>query len=481
MGTIRGHISSLYPGHSWELVSERSVRSIYRLVRQGKVEYYAKIYSPRMLPDKLRNFLYPRTLYEARMLARLLHSGLPVPEVCNHIRMGSESALITHAVFPARGLFEVERERQIRVMLDMSVQLLNRGYRFTDMHIGNIILDRYNSPVLVDAYEIYPVKKMTSGHAASLFAQVASAFDLPVERIEPYLVQVEGIGDVTTVREMIRFRSRFLRREQVRRRVRRSLREGSFSRVLVDPLFRAFVNRTYSPDFRALIDEHFTHVSEGIHLYKIQRKTQLSRVGEYCVKSYKKAWPPAAPYAVRSWKGSLRLLFNNIPVADPVAVIVFRDRKSMLVTRALNQPDLDRFLGGDFRCLPLARKRDLASSLGIFVGNLHAKGIYHADLKACNIKAGMMDPVQFFLLDTDRVEQRKSLPRKKRLKNLVQINTSIPLQVSRTMRMAFLRAYCSLTGDDPKDLFRKVWQLSAGSEVIYCSNTGDITEQWPGR
>ena len=475
-----GKISLLYPEHSWELVSRRSARSIHRLLRQGEVEYYVKLHSPCTLPEKLGNLLSPKTLREAGMLSRLMRAGIPVPEVCGHVRAGSASALISRAVFPARGLFDESRERQVAIMLDMSVRLLNAGFGFSDMHPGNIILDRHGSPFLVDAYEIVPLKKTTPGHAAALFAQVVNIFDLSREELEPFLMRVAGIGDTVAAWERVRSRALCLRRDQVRRRVKRSLREGSFSRAFLCASFRAFMNRNYSPDLHGLIAAHRAHLAEGTNLYKVQRKTRLSTTGEYCIKSYKKAVMPTSPYAVRSWKGSLTLLFNGIPVADPVAVIVFRNRQSMLITRDLDQPDLDRFLASGYSSLPLPERRSLAEALGRFVGTLHAKGIYHADLKACNIKV-CTNPVQFFLLDTDRVEHKRALSRKKRLKNLVQINTSIPLQVSRTARMAFLTAYCTITGDNPGDLFERVWRLSSGSEVIYRSEEGDVIEQWPER
>lgn len=480
MDTVLKKISSLYPEHSWELVSRRSARSIHRLLRQGEVKYYVKLHSPRTLPEKLRNLLYPKTLREAGMFARLRHAGIPVPEVCGHVRAGSASALITRAVFPARGLFEESRQRQVEVMLDMSVRLLNAGFGFFDMHLGNIILDRHGSPFLVDAYEIVPLKKTTLKYAAALFAQVVNIFDLSREELEPCLMRVAGIGETTAAWETVRSLALRLRRDQVRRRVARSLREGSFSRAFVCPRFRACMNRDHSPDLHGLIAAHRAHLAGGTNLYKVQKKTRLSTTGEYCIKSYAKARLFTTPYAVRSWKGSLTLLFNGVPVAEPAAVIVFQNRESMLVTRDLGQPDLDRFLASGYSLLPLSERRSLAEALGGFVGILHAKGIYHADLKACNIKV-CTDPVQFFLLDTDRVEHRRVLSRKKRLKNLVQINTSIPREVSRTARMAFLMSYCALTGDDPGDLFEQVWRLSSGSEVIYRSEAGDVIEQWPGR
>ncbi|HQJ09384.1 MAG TPA: lipopolysaccharide kinase InaA family protein, partial [Deltaproteobacteria bacterium] len=109
--------------------------------------------------------------------------------------------------------------------------------------------------------------------------------------------------------------------------------------------------------------------------------------------------------------------------------------------------------------------------------NLHSRDIYHADLKACNIKVET-DSLKFYLLDTDRVEQRWALSRGKKLRNLMQINTSIPRMVSRSVRMAFLEAYCSVTGYDARDLYRRIWRLSSASEIVYRCGAGDRIEEW---
>lgn len=470
-------ISSKYPDHRWELVSERSNRRIYRLLRGGIIEYYIKIYDPRGLIEKLRNRLNPRTLHEFRMLQQLQLSGLPVPELKEHISVGYSTALITRAIFPSKSLLEVKREDQIRIMLEMSVRLINHGYHFTDMHAGNIVLDSHGKPYLVDAYEIIPCRKITLRRAAALLAQAGSDFHLSDEELDPYLHKVDGIEKIGMLRRKIRSLSLAFQKARVKRGVRRSFREGSFSLPLRSSSYRALVHRKYSPDLGSIIEAHFGNISQRKDIYKLQKKTQLSRVGGYCVKSYKKAWALMSPYARRSWKGLLTLLFNGVPVADPVACVLLPDRRSMLVTKALDQPDLDVFLWREYGQMALSRKRDIAKALGSFIGGLHSRDIYHADLKACNIKIET-DSLRFYLLDTDRVEQKWALSREKKLRNLMQINTSIPKMVSRSVRMAFLESYCSITGYDARDLFRRIWKLSSASEIVYRCGAGDRIEEW---
>ncbi len=470
-------ISSKYPDHTWELVSERSIRCIYRLLRNDSVEYYVKIYNPDTLLEKIRNFLSPRTLHEAYLLKQLQYSGIPVPEVKEHIHRKEASALITRAIFPAKGLHEVEKDAQIRIMLGMCVDLINHGYHFTDMHAGNIILDEKDTPFLVDAYEIIPCRRITPKNAASLLAQAANIYNLSGKDLDPYLSRIDAIADPGKLKRRIRSLSQSFRNARVKRWIRRSFREGSFSCIRDNGSYLAMVRRGLTLDLDSVMNAHRANISLRNNVYKFQDKTQLSRVGDYCVKSYKETARLATPYAKRSWKGALTLLFNDIPVADPVALVLFRDRKSMLITKALDQPDLDVLIDSEYdRISPDDRQRT-AKAFGSLIGALHKRKIYHADLKASNIKADLSGP-NFFFLDTDRVEQRRTLSRRKRLKNLVQINTSIPLRVSRGDRMVFLEAYCAVTGDDPRDMFRRVWKLSSGQEVVYRTLAGDRVERW---
>jgi len=475
---IREYVSSKYPGHTWVLIHERSIRSVYRLDKGGVPEFFVKIYDPKTTLEKLRNLLRPRTLHEAHMLAQLNSSGILVPGVHDHIRYYASSALVTRAVAPAQPLYEIERTGQAAIMLDLAVKLLDNNFFFSDMHVGNIILDRDGRPFLLDAYEIKPCRKINEGHIISLFAQVHNVYDTPDDKLMEALERLGSRFDPAELAQKIRRKSRALRLRYVQRRVKRSLRQGSFTQEQTGDGYRAYVRRGHDLDLDNVLDQHAKNVRQMTHVLKYQEKTQLSCVDDYCVKTYKPARPLCSPYALRSWKGLLTLYFNCVGVAEPVAVGVFENGSSVLVTHMLSHPDLDLFLWEDYPALKLMEKRDIAAAFGRLIGRLHSFNIYHADLKACNIKIDMAD-LRFYVLDTDRIEQRRSISYAKRLKNLVQINTSIPLHISRSDRMTFLKAYAAHTGDDPRVLFKEVWEGSAGSEILYCTSDGDRKESWP--
>lgn len=198
------HISKKYPEHAWELVSRRPFRAVFRLVRHGTAEFYVKLYGPSRLGEWLRNLLRPRVLHEAFMLWQLGMSGIPVPGIREHARWKNRGVLVTHAVFPARGLHTEDMSVQARVMLGLSLDLINHGYHFTDMHPRNIVLDGSGNHFLVDAHGIRACRKITMENAASLFAQVARLCRLGDRELDPYLERIDAVTDPGYLRKRIR-------------------------------------------------------------------------------------------------------------------------------------------------------------------------------------------------------------------------------------------------------------------------------------
>jgi len=84
-------------------------------------------------------------------------------------------------------------------------------------------------------------------------------------------------------------------------------------------------------------------------------------------------------------------------------------------------------------------RRHLVAALAKLFARLHAAGVYHADLKDVNLLArpdGTM-----VLLDLERVDFGRTVPRARRVKNLMQLDRTLGRVASRTERLAFLRRY----------------------------------------
>jgi tRNA A-37 threonylcarbamoyl transferase component Bud32 len=87
-------------------------------------------------------------------------------------------------------------------------------------------------------------------------------------------------------------------------------------------------------------------------------------------------------------------------------------------------------------------KRELIRAFGQTIGRMHAKGIFHGDLRLGNILARQeKNRWRFFFLDNERTRKFYRLPARLRLKNLVQVNMFPPAAMSNTDRMRFFKEY----------------------------------------
>ncbi len=163
------------------------------------------------------------------------------------------------------------------------------------------------------------------------------------------------------------------------------------------------------------------------------------------------------PRAVRSWFGGNGLWQRHFDVAEPRALAVrgrWPLRRESFIVMEDVAADGERF---DLRALRLwghgpldaagrAGKREDLERFGAFVGNLHARSVYHADLKAVNVFVRRRrGQASFCLVDYDRVEflEPDPLGRDRAVKNLAQVAASVGTFVSRGDRLRWYRAYAA--------------------------------------
>jgi tRNA A-37 threonylcarbamoyl transferase component Bud32 len=86
-------------------------------------------------------------------------------------------------------------------------------------------------------------------------------------------------------------------------------------------------------------------------------------------------------------------------------------------------------------------KRALIEAFGRTIGQMHAKGIFHGDLRLGNVLvAGEERKWRFFFIDNERTKKFYRLPDRLRLKNLVQINM-FRFGITNTDRLRFFKTY----------------------------------------
>ena len=154
--------------------------------------------------------------------------------------------------------------------------------------------------------------------------------------------------------------------------------------------------------------------------------------------------------AKRAFKASLMLQRNGF---NAPAVIGLFERclgplrtDNLLLTRKVENArpieevftDICQSSGED----ALIRKRTLIKAFAETVGRMHAKGIFHGDLRLGNVLARQVkNNWEFFFLDNERTKKFWRLPNQLRLKNLVQVNMWRSSAISNTDRMRFFQEY----------------------------------------
>jgi serine/threonine protein kinase len=155
--------------------------------------------------------------------------------------------------------------------------------------------------------------------------------------------------------------------------------------------------------------------------------------------------------ALKSFRGSEILSRAGISTARPLAVIELRSGGMLDSSFFLSQEvhlakTVDAYWRENLTPLPGVEgfrwRRKFLDALAALVVELHERRIYHNDLKDANILVrDSSSGVCFSLLDVEGVRRCWYLSRRRRVKNLVQLNRTLGKFVSRTGKLFFLDAY----------------------------------------
>ncbi len=201
--------------------------------------------------------------------------------------------------------------------------------------------------------------------------------------------------------------------------------------------------------------------------------------------------------ALRSFRNGARLDELGVGTAVPLALIRklkfgLPEVEWIIMEAPLDALELDRFILSKFASgWTYSDRKVAAASFGRFMGELHGRGIFHSDLKTCNIlvsegardSTGQANPedLVFRLLDYDDVEFGRSVTEKKKVKNLVQLFLSCPSMAGLKLRLRFIRDYASASALDKstkRHIIQRAFESCRGKKILYVGFDGDITECW---
>jgi UDP-glucose:(heptosyl)LPS alpha-1,3-glucosyltransferase len=331
---------------------------------------------------------------ESRGLAGALQRRIAVPEVLD----SGDGWLATRFLASAR---PAER-KDLDAILASTAHAHDQGLLHGDLHLGNLMVE--------------------DGRVVFL--------DLQKARFLPWLPPVfrrwelgylaYSLGDpLPGALAHVRFWRDRRAHTHWRSRTRRCVQEsGSFTAWTYagQPGFR---RREIDEDtLRRALDAH-----ASTEPFKVGRNGRLFRSSAWILKQHESA--TAARHAWICGNGlEARGFRTGTPLAWSGSWLVMHD----------GGPGLDAWVRSDFASASEAVREELAACLGSLLATLHRRGVYHADLKANNILWSPGKAAR--LVDFGRVHFGRRVSRRRRVKNLSQLNAALPDEVPAAGREA---------------------------------------------
>ncbi|MFI5314681.1 MAG: phosphotransferase [Myxococcota bacterium] len=353
---------------------------------------------------------------EARALARAGARGIAVPEL---LALGPDWS----ATRWQDGARPAERG-DLALLLRAVDDAHRRGMLHGDLHLGNLLL-RDGRVVFLDLQRARFLPWIPG-----VLRRRELGF-LAYSLLDPLPAELESVRFWRDRRAQRRWQSR----------TQRCLREsGSFLAFALGGE-RGFRRREVDP---AELSECLAALGE-VTPFKTGAGGRLYRRGSWIAKRFERAGD-----ARRAWIAGNGLEARGVATGSPLAWaghwLVMADVGATLAD----------WIDADFAESTQLERGELARALGRLLGLLHRRGIYHADLKANNVV--WRPGEQPRLLDYGRVRFGAKVSRRRRVKNLAQLNAALPDAVPAELRERALAEYLAESGcrDEPASLRRDV-------------------------
>lgn len=379
----------------------------------------------------------------------------------------------------------------------------DRGIFHGELHVENILVDRDNTTLfyLLDlgraAFKRQPPLSLRIQELSRLLYSLTDTCtdDEITELINNYTSQLLAPNDREIFRKAVLKEIYKIKRRLWHSRTRKCLKTNNVFKVATHTNYKVIIRNEWDVNtLSALIKKHMLSLKEQFDtIVKSSAKTGITRipvshegVKSVCIKEYRypSAWKRCfysfrSSPARRAWVAAHGLMAVNFRTPQPIAF--FEEKRAGILKKSfIIMEDIsaflpcNRYVSERFHdpCNKAAadKKREFISCLAMSFKHLHDSGTYHCDLKANNIMIKeLTDTWDFFYLDLDRVSFYKKITIKKRVKNLSQLNASIPHCITYTDRLRFYRTYAgikNLTKED-KEVLRAIVQLSIQRKHVW--------------
>ncbi len=403
-----------------------------------------------------------------------------------------------------------EEKRRVLSLLGNTVRRIHDGGLFhADLHAGNFLIRRSGAgPLhLIDLHSARRRKTLSQRRRLWNIAQLFYSLHpfLDQEDKEIFLAAYGGAGMPPPVLMRVERLAVRIKRRHQRSREKRCLRESTLFTLHRWSGYRVYRRRDVSEETLMDMIKAHREIAKNLPslLLKNSPKTVVSMVEiapeaglRACVKQYRYAtvWRQIKncfrySKGKISWMAANELFRQGLSDLKPLAYVEkgrggLLEESFFLMESPGDYLEMDRYLiksfgNGQLRDL-ITKKRAFIQQFAQCIGRLHRSEIFHGDLKTCNILArertGAWD---FSFIDLDAVQLGTEVNSRKVLKNLIQINCSIPGFLSYADRIRFLKWYLQIhpIPMPKRDLIKAVSEESRKRGVLYVSPEGDVTEE----
>ncbi|GJQ59526.1 MAG: hypothetical protein D8M57_09500 [Candidatus Scalindua sp. AMX11] len=476
-----------------------------------------------------------------RLLSKDINTALPlaIAEKRSWI-FRKNSLLITQAISNSECLMDFfqssfhgtssgdESIRKDHLIHDLALfvkEIHSKGFFHSDFHAGNVLIqfhhdhtgqDQPYSLYLIDLHHVKVLKSLSRlkilYNIAQLFNSLSSSLTQSDKRqfFQSYgndsfgnTKDIEGLVDqADTLSSRLRF-------THYKSRLKRCLKKSSlFSKKRLNS-FKIFFRKGYDTErFFNLIESHnnaLVHKSCD-RILKHDRKTILTRhpfkdkgIHNVIVKHYK---TPRGLSLIknsfrkssgkRAWISGNGLLVYGFGTALPLTLIEKRmlgvvTDSYIIMEEVSHSLEMDRYILKHFSdqgeskfATMIKKRRSFLDHFAQIIAKMHNKGVFHHDLKSCNIMVTDNSSFDFTFLDFDNIRFGKHVSIQERIRNLTQINLSTPGCMTLKDRLRFLGTYlrqCNLQ-EEKRKIRNEVATISKGEKILYVSCKGDVTEDW---
>jgi len=457
-------------------------RVVARFALSGVGDVLLKVERSHGLEEALRACFRPsRARAEWNAARALCERGVPVPQpLALAERGGALGGRLT--VYVGRFLPEVEplsavlprlpaeEARGLLVRIGALVaQMHAAGFDHQDLHPGNLLVGRGAAPSLslIDLHRGRLAPPSPAAREAALSRLLSGLHGAALTEEEVHARLLEGwLGGAPPEAKVLA--ARLAPRIAALRRARRAKHDAwalvpcpwyaavPGSEEVLQGLHGVRDIELAPATLRLRLEEHDLLLARhDARVLKDRPKSAVTRHGDVVVKetrlvgwraAFKRLLTPAR--LVAGHVNAHRLRVRGIPTARSLACVLRGARRFTLYEDLSRLPRLDdlvrRLYGGGTR----AEQAGLWRASADWLADLHARGVYHGDVKALHVLVdGGPGAPRFVLIDTDRLKLLAArVGLRRRLKNLAQLDASLPVIVSRTERLRWWRRYAKRLG-----------------------------------